>query len=57
MKILQLIFSLSSGGAEKVVVNLSNELVSEKNDVLICLILKKRKTEKIMKFYRLYKIK
>ena len=43
MKILQLIFSLSSGGAEKVVVNLSNELVSEKNDVLICLILKKSK--------------
>ena len=34
MKILQIIFSLSSGGAERFVVDLSNEL-SKNNDVIL----------------------
>lgn len=37
MKILQLIFSLSSGGAEKFTVDLSNEL-SKNNEVFFCMI-------------------
>lgn len=37
MKILQIIFSLSSGGAEKFVVDLSNEL-SKKHEVHLCVI-------------------
>lgn len=38
MKIIQIIFSLSSGGAERVVVNLSNEL-SKNHEITICTIL------------------
>lgn len=36
MKILQLISSLASGGAERFVVNLSNQLSREGHDVLVC---------------------
>ncbi|GAB1452030.1 hypothetical protein MASR2M47_20860 [Draconibacterium sp.] len=36
MKILQIIYSLSSGGAERFVVDLSNELAEMTNDVVLC---------------------
>lgn len=39
MKILQLIYSLSSGGAEKFVVDLSNCLAARGHDVTICILL------------------
>lgn len=39
MKIIQLLYSLSSGGAEKFVVNLSNQLAKEGHDVTICMLL------------------
>ena len=39
MKIIQLIYSLRSGGAEKFVVNLSNQLATEGHDVTICMLL------------------
>ena len=39
MKIIQLIYSLSSGGAERFVVNLSNELSRQGHDVTICMLL------------------
>ena len=39
MKIIQLIYSLSSGGAERFVVDLSNELASKGHDVTICMLL------------------
>lgn len=38
MKIVQLIYSLSSGGAEKFVVNLSNELSRMGHDVCVCIL-------------------
>ena len=38
MKIIQLLFSLASGGAEKFVVNLSNELLKKGHDVTICIL-------------------
>lgn len=37
MKILQLIFSLDSGGAERLVTNLSNELIKN-NEVIVCIV-------------------
>jgi glycosyltransferase involved in cell wall biosynthesis len=37
MKILQLIFSLDSGGAERLVTNLSNELMKN-NEVIVCIV-------------------
>lgn len=43
MKIIQLINSLSSGGAEKFVVDLSNQLAENGNDVTICILLKEKK--------------
>lgn len=39
MKIIQLIYSLSSGGAERFVVDLSNALASKGHDVTICMLL------------------
>lgn len=39
MKILELIYSLSSGGGERFVVDLSNELAQRGNDVTICMLL------------------
>lgn len=39
MKIIQLIYSLSSGGGERFVVELSNELVERGNEVTICMLL------------------
>lgn len=39
MKILQLIYSLCSGGAERFVVNLCNELAAGGNDVTVCMLL------------------
>lgn len=42
MKILQLIYSLSSGGAEKFVVNLSNELAKKGHKVLVCILLSEK---------------
>ena len=39
MKIIQLIYSLSSGGGERFVVELSNELAVRGNDVTICMLL------------------
>ena len=39
MKIIQLIYALGSGGAEKFVVNLSNELSNAGHDVTVCTIL------------------
>lgn len=38
MKIIQLLFSLASGGAEKFVVNLSNELLKRGHDVTVCIL-------------------
>jgi glycosyltransferase involved in cell wall biosynthesis len=38
MKILQLIYSLGSGGAERFVVDLSNELSRQGNDVTLCVL-------------------
>ena len=38
MKILQLIYSLSSGGAEKFVVDLSNQLAKMGHDVTLCML-------------------
>lgn len=40
MKIIQLIYSLCSGGAEKFVVNLSNEMAEQGHDIMICMLLK-----------------
>lgn len=39
MKIIELIYSLSSGGGERFVVDLSNELAKRGNDVTICMLL------------------
>lgn len=39
MKIIQLIYSLCSGGAERFVVNLSNELAAMGHDVTLCMLL------------------
>jgi glycosyltransferase involved in cell wall biosynthesis len=39
MRILQIIYSLSSGGAERFIVDLSNELASSGNDVFLCVLL------------------
>ena len=48
MRILQLIFNLGSGGAEKFTVDLCNEL-SKKNDVILCVI---QKESKDLSFFR-----
>lgn len=40
MHIIQLIYSLSSGGAERFVVDLSNELANMGHDVTLCMLLK-----------------
>lgn len=40
MKIIQLVYSLCSGGAEKFVVDLSNQLARQGNEVIICMLLK-----------------
>lgn len=40
MKIIQIIYSLSSGGAERFVVDLSNELANMGHDVTVCMLLK-----------------
>lgn len=47
MKILQLIYSLTSGGAEKFVVDLSNQLAEDGHDVTLC-ILRKPINEKLL---------
>ena len=39
MKIIQLIYSLCSGGAEKFVVDLSNQLALMGHDVTLCMLL------------------
>lgn len=39
MKIIQLVYSLSSGGAEKFVVDLSNQLANMGNEVIFCMLL------------------
>ena len=39
MKIIQLVYSLSSGGAEKFVVDLSNEMARRGHDVTLCMLL------------------
>ncbi|KAF0236787.1 MAG: hypothetical protein FD181_2476 [Prolixibacteraceae bacterium] len=39
MKVLEIIYSLSSGGAERFVVDLSNELAELKNSVVLCTLL------------------
>lgn len=38
MKIIQMIYSLSSGGAEKFVVDLSNELAVRGHEVTLCML-------------------
>lgn len=38
MKILQIIYSLSSGGAERFIVDLSNELAEQGHDVILCIL-------------------
>ena len=38
MKIIQIIYSLSSGGAEKFVVDLSNQLAKMGHDVTLCML-------------------
>lgn len=47
MKIIQLIYSLKSGGAEKFVVSLSNALAMRDHDVTVCMLLSSDKTEYI----------
>ncbi len=42
MKIIQLVYSLSSGGAEKFVVDLANQLAENGNDVTICMLLEEK---------------
>ena len=39
MKIIQLIYSLCSGGAERFVVSLSNQLAEMGHDVTVCMLL------------------
>lgn len=39
MKIIEIIYSLSSGGAERFVVDLSNEFVARGNEVILCTLL------------------
>ena len=50
MRIIQLVYSLSSGGAEKFVVNLSNELVEMGHEVCICMLLSNQNNQNI--FYK-----
>ncbi|HZY24804.1 MAG TPA: glycosyl transferase, partial [Bacteroidales bacterium] len=38
MKIIQLVYSLGPGGAERFVVDLSNELALQGNDVTLCVL-------------------
>lgn len=38
MRILQIIYSLTSGGAERLVVDLSNELARQGQDVYLCVL-------------------
>ncbi len=38
MKIIQLVYSLGPGGAERFVVDLSNELARQGNDVTLCVL-------------------
>ena len=45
MKIIQLIYSLCSGGAERFVVSLSNELAAMGHDVTVCMLLSEKNTE------------
>lgn len=51
MKIIQLIYSLSSGGAERFVVSLSNQLAEMGHDVIICTM---RPDESLSSFYKPY---
>lgn len=44
MKIIQIIYSLSSGGAERFVVDLSNELANMGHDVTVCMLLEDNNT-------------
>lgn len=44
MKIIELIYSLSSGGGERFVVDLSNELAKRGNNVIICMLLDDRES-------------
>ena len=50
MKIIEIIYSLSSGGAERFVVDLSNEFVAKGNDVLLCTLLDDKKNNRA--FYK-----
>lgn len=52
MKIIQLIYSLSSGGAERFVVNLSNELIRQGHDVTICML--REDTEPMLTFNKIF---
>lgn len=45
MKIVQLIYSLCSGGAERFVVSLSNELAAMGHEVTVCMLLSEQKSE------------
>ena len=47
MKIIQLIYSLKSGGAEKFVVSLSNALLKRGHEVIVCMLLTSDKNEYI----------
>ena len=51
MKILQIIFSLSSGGAERFVVDLSNEL-SKTNDVTLLTLKDDKVDVEVRNFYK-----
>ncbi len=53
MKIIQLIYSLSSGGAEHFVVDLSNELANHGHDVHIVVFRSNAKSKKNTEFYNL----
>lgn len=54
MKIIQLIYSLKSGGAEKFVVSLSNALVQRGHDVIVCMLLSSANQEYMFNYQFLH---
>lgn len=57
MKIIQLVYSLSSGGAEKFVVDLANQLAENGNDVTICMLLEEKENRIFNKQFLFSKVK
>lgn len=57
MKIVQLVYSLCSGGAEKFVVDIANQLAANGNDVTLCMLLKETETYVFNKQFLSSKVK